>query len=373
MHHALTESDVVKLLSDPSPEHRAATAAKVAGQYDLRQLSDPERRLAEDIFRLMVRDAEVRVREALAHHLKQSRDLPRDVALALARDVASVAVPVLRCSEVLNDADLIEIVRAQDPAKQVAVAARPRLGAAVAEALVDCGSGAAVRTLVENEGAEIPEPALVRVVENYADAAEVMGALAERARLPLSVAERLLAHVSETIGRYLLGRPDLPPALAADLMLQARERAALGLSEEGSTDDTETLVRLLHDNGRLTPSIILRALCMGDITFLETALACLVGIPAVNARALIHDAGPLGLNAIYQRAGLPQSFHEPMRIAIAVAFELNFTGDPCDRERFCRLMMERMLTRCGHLGTLIEAEDVEYLLARLNRLPPPQG
>ena len=60
----LSQSDVARLLSDPTPVNRAETAAKVAGAFNPRRLTDSERALAEEIFRLMVKDAEVRVRQA---------------------------------------------------------------------------------------------------------------------------------------------------------------------------------------------------------------------------------------------------------------------------------------------------------------------
>src|SRR3546814_9519942 len=63
------------------------------------------------IFRRLVADAEVLVRQALAANLKTTADLPHDLAVALARDVDSVSLPVLKYSEVLTDDDLIEIVQ----------------------------------------------------------------------------------------------------------------------------------------------------------------------------------------------------------------------------------------------------------------------
>ena len=58
----------------------------------------------------MIKDAEVRVREALAQNLKENPDLPHDVALSLAQDVDQVALPILQFSDVLTDDDLIEII-----------------------------------------------------------------------------------------------------------------------------------------------------------------------------------------------------------------------------------------------------------------------
>ena len=91
----LTQEDVAKLLSDPSPNTRAETAAKIADDFKAGAMSGAERQLVEKIFHVMVKDAEVRVREALAQNLKESPDIPHDVAVALAQDVEQVALPVL--------------------------------------------------------------------------------------------------------------------------------------------------------------------------------------------------------------------------------------------------------------------------------------
>ncbi len=125
----LTQADVERLLTDSSPDTRARTTAKIAAQFDARTLSPAERRIAEDIFRTLVKDTGILVREALSAHLKSTPDLPHDVALALAKDVDSVALPMLKFSEVLTEEDLIEIVRGQESAKQVAIAQRPTVTA----------------------------------------------------------------------------------------------------------------------------------------------------------------------------------------------------------------------------------------------------
>ena len=108
---SLSRDDVERLLAAPSAEHRAETAAKVAADFGTRVLSASERKLAEDIFRRLARDAELSVREALAANLKENPDVPPDVARRLAADVDSVALPVLQFSAVLSEEDLIAIVR----------------------------------------------------------------------------------------------------------------------------------------------------------------------------------------------------------------------------------------------------------------------
>ena len=365
MDQKLNEEDVKRLLSNPTGDVRAEIADKIASQHE--GLSAGERKLAEDIFRLMVRDAEVRVREALARQLKENPTVPHDVALALARDVEDVSLPMLQFSDVLTDEDLIEIVRSQDPHKQVAVAGRHHVSASLADALVDTGSEDAVATLVSNDGAELTENTLNRVVDRFGESEAVGKSLVERKALPITVAERLMTKVSENLRQHLVARQDLSPEAVAVMMIQARELAVLGLS--GSDSDVVQLIDHLYKVGRLTPSIVLRAVCMGDMTFLEVALAKLAKIKVENCRTLIHDAGKRGFEALFEKAGLPKAFYAAMRAAIDVSYEMEYDGGPNDRERFSRRMIERILTQYGDLGVEFENDDLEYLLAKMNQLP----
>jgi len=361
----LNDEDVARLLANPTAEARAEIAEKIAGQHA--QLSETQRRLAEDIFRLMVKDAEVRVRQALSRQLKENHLVPHDLALSLARDVDAVALPMLQFSEVLTDEDLVEIVKSQSAEKQVAVARRAHVSAQVADALVETHNESAVATLVSNKGAELSEATLQRVVDEYAASDAVGKPLLERGGLPVTVAERLMARVSENLRLALTERDDMSPEMAATLMLQAREMAVLGLAD--SDTDVAKLVDHLYRNGRLTPSIILRAVCMGDMTFFETALAKLARIKLENARTLIHDAGKRGFEALFDKAGMPKAFFRAMRAAIDVTYEMEYDGGPNDRERFSRRMIERILTQYGDLGVEFENDDLEYLLAKMNQLP----
>ena len=112
----LTKDDVARLLADPSPDQRTVLAGKMAHHFDNQKLTASERTLAEDIIRIMAHDAMIRVRQSLADNLKASPNLPRDVALTLARDVEAVAVPFIAMSKALSETDLMELVRTGSPA-----------------------------------------------------------------------------------------------------------------------------------------------------------------------------------------------------------------------------------------------------------------
>jgi uncharacterized protein (DUF2336 family) len=361
----LTEADVVRLLTDPSGDTRAVTAEKIAKELGSAALTDRERQLAIDIVRAMVRDAEVRVREALSRNLKSSHDIPHDVALLLARDVESVALPVLEFSTVLTDADLVDIVRRSNGAKQVAVARRKTVSAPVVAALIDSKNGEAVATLVGNEGADLSEAALQRVLDSYGSEEAVQGSLVHRRDLPITVSERLVAIVSENLREYLVTHHELPAAVATDLVLESRERATVSLLPPGAESaDVEQLVHQLRVNGRLTPSLILRALCMGDMQLFEASLAALARTSMDNARILIHDGGALGLKSLYMRAGLPERLYPAFRVAVDVWGETDFDGLDRDRERHVCRMIERILTQFEDVGQ----DNLDYLLKKLNHL-----
>ena len=222
--HQLSQADVDRLIADPSPENRAAMAAKLANDFDGRKLKDVERKLAEEIFRTLVQDAEVRVREALSLHLKSSPEIPQDVALALANEVDSVALPILQYCEVLSDEDLIDIISAGNVNKQTAVAQRSKVSGQVAGALIDTGNEGVVAKLVVNEGAVLNDAALKKVMTDYAGSEIVSEKLATRSNLPAAVSEQLVTVITRQIQSYLVRRRLAPASLVKTLMPSNRPR-----------------------------------------------------------------------------------------------------------------------------------------------------
>lgn len=362
----LSEADVRRLLNDPSVDARAGTAAKVAEAFDASELSEAERELAREIFRIMAKDAEVMVRSTLAKHLKANPDLPKDVALALARDVEEVSLPVLEFSSVLDDGDLIEIVRSSSADKQRAVARRDSVSRKVANALIDHGKSAGVvAELMNNRSAQLGEAEYAKALKKHGNDPAVANSVASRPQLPITIAERVVNMVSERLREFLLSKHEIAPELATDIILQVRERATVNLlPPDAKSADVVDLCRQLRDNRRLTPSLILRALCTGDLAFFEASLAVLSNTSIVNARMLIHDEGRLGLKTLYGYTSLPLHLYPAFRVAFDVAREAEMDGGENDRQRFAVRVIERILTQFDDLA----ADDLDYLLTKLNQL-----
>jgi uncharacterized protein (DUF2336 family) len=365
----LSQADVARLMTDPTSEARVDAATKVAAEFAGGRLNDKERDIATQILRIMVEDAEPRVREALSRQLKQAPDLPHDVALALAEDVDTVALPMLLFSDLLTDEDLIGILGGASATKQEAVAERRRVSSQVAGALLDTRNEAAVTRLVANEGAELDEAVFGRVMTEYKDNQEIADSILRRPDMPTDLAKQLANALSRKIESYLVEKHELPADAVAALLQQVREGARMELLNQGASDaELERLIEQLQVSDRLTPTLVLRALCMGDMIFFEAAMARLANIPVQNARILIHEKGTLGLESIYLRAALPERFFATVQAGVEVAKETGFVGDQDSRRRYVRRLLERMVTEWADPGEGGGEDDIAQLMTRLQQL-----
>ncbi|MCC7268211.1 MAG: DUF2336 domain-containing protein [Caulobacteraceae bacterium] len=362
---ALTDEDIRALIKSANVDERAMIAHKLCRTIDREKLSDEDREKAHEILRVMAADAAELVRRALAVTLRSSPLVPRDVALKLARDVESIALPVLNFSPAFNDEDLVEIVRLADPVRQVAVAQRPQLSEKVTGAIVEYGAEAAVETACANDNARFAERSLQGVIARFERSERVLAAVAYRQVLPMSVTERLIDMVGDELRDHLLNHQAVSPELALQIALGAKERATIDLVDQaGRASDIRAFVSHLNRAGRLSPSLLLRAAAHGHFTFLDWGVAELAGVPHHRTWLMIHDAGPLGLRAIYERAGLPARLFAAFRAAVDTFHALEGEAVDASPERFQQLMLQRYMTQ----GQLPGREDVDYLLDKMDRV-----
>ncbi len=359
----LTEADLQGLLRDRPDEERALSAVKLCRRIGVGVLSEEERLAAEQIMMLLAEDAAVSVRKALATTLQNSPNLPPAVAKKLIDDLDEIACPVLEHSPVLSDEDLIAILRAGDMAKQYAIAGRETLHSDVVDVLTEVGAVDSLARAASNDGADFSEGAMVRALERFPKASILADAFVNRSHLPITIVETLVSSVSDMALLRLSRRHALPPSLAVELAEGGRERATIDLLDQaGCAREMTRFVQQLQLNGRLTPSLVIRGVCMGHVRFFEHAVAELAGIAHTAAWMMVHDAGPLGLRAVFDRAGLPRELFPAARVAIDTYHEIQLEGGAADRLRITQRMIERVLTRRHALPE----DSVTYLLDKLD-------
>jgi len=363
MRSKLTDSDIRTLIKGPTEEDRAQAAHKICRCIDEIDLVAEDRAHAESIIAIMAQDAAILVRRALSVALKNSPKLPRDIANKLARDIESVALPVILNSPTLTDSDLVEIVRTCPPSKQVAVASRERVSTTVTGAIAQFGAPQAVERALANDNAIFNEQGLDTALVRFADLSEITTAMVHRNVLPVSITEKLVSLVTGELFDHLVNNHELPPQLAIELAMGARERATIDIVEQASRqNDLASFVQQLSLNGRLTPSLIMRGLCLGHMEFVEHAMAELGGLTHQRTWLMVHDSGPLGLKAAFDRAGLPPRLFPSFRAAVDVYHQMEREGGVHDRIVFRRRMLERTLT----LFQSIPKDDLDYLLEKLD-------
>ncbi|MDJ0936559.1 MAG: DUF2336 domain-containing protein [Kiloniellales bacterium] len=320
----LTPEGVQAFLENPSPEARAEAAAVIAREYAQGGFSDSEMELANTILETLAVEGEDLVREALSEHLKDCETLPVNLVRQLARDsVESVAVPILRCATALEDDDLMEIAGAGQVAQLIAIAKRDELTPEVAEALLESRNEKVIGALLGNKGADLPEPLLNRIIDEFGTFTSFHALLVDRPFLPLTVIARVLLLIPEEMKERLLERHELNAKFAQLLTRVSQENSiSRDANKAPKAVEAPKLVQVLSQKDGLTPVLILRALLTGDLEFFESAMAVRTQMTVEPAKTLIYSSSEKGFKGLYTRANLPSELMRAFRIALDYIAEI---------------------------------------------------
>jgi uncharacterized protein (DUF2336 family) len=355
---------LVKLQQEPSAEARAAVAKEIGKDYSARLYNRTEEDIAEQIFRLLSRDVEIIVRKALAEEICNSLDLPRDIALKLAHDVEEVSVPFLKHTASLSEDDLIEVVISTKKAAILqAIAGRESISQELSSALLYRNDIEVIRTLAHNKNATLHPEDITDLLSNKTVLSDesVLDALVERGGLPVTVVEKLFNVVSDTLKKQLTETYHLTRHVAEDSVRTARELVTLGIAGNRSAN-VEKLVEQLHAKKRLTFSIVIRALCNGDLRFFEASMARLANVPTMNARILIMDPGPLGFKSLYQATPMPAGFMAASKAILDIVMESTDFGRTARKD-----IRQRIVERLMENNMADHIDNLDYMVALLGR------
>jgi uncharacterized protein (DUF2336 family) len=352
------------VFSSATPKVKTDTAVAVAREFASGTMTQRERVIAAGILRLMARDIEVRVRQAVARHIKACPYIPEDLARALANDVETVALPIIQYASVLGEADLIAIIDSGSVDKQIAVAKRKTVSEPVSDALVDAGNAKVVGTLLANHGAEIAERSYGKVLDRFAGDARIQELMVERPTLPLATTERLIASVSIELRERVLSRHGFDGALADELIRHGREGALTrSVAADRKAAEVEGLIDRLKGKGDLTPTLVLRALCEGDLNLFEAAMAAMAEMSIDNTRAFLHQRGPGGLRMVFRNTGMPQPVFRPIQLAIEEVGALRAITPEAAADEISGRIVERLVTEYEGLPE----GGLEPLMSELSR------
>jgi uncharacterized protein (DUF2336 family) len=344
---------------------RGLLATKIAVDYRTGHFTPVESDIANDIFRILLRDVETRIRAGISEQLAHCPQAPHDIILALAQDEAEVASPVLEFSSVLTESDLISIVRStHEVLKLRAVARREQVSETLADSLIDTSHELVLGDLFANQGASLSEEKMLEAWEAIAGSEPLLATLVHRGGLPLVVAEKVFFAVSNDLKRELVGRYKFSTPVVHKAVSDIREWEMLGIIPADASADpyddeqVEALVDELYAQQRLSHSLLIRALCAGNLNVFEAGLARLAGVPRVNGRILLLDPGEMGFRGIYKAAGMPEGFFDAVQALLRISLEETEYGR-IRRPDFRKRVIDRIYAGQYHRTI----ENMEYLLS----------
>lgn len=363
----LNSQDIQDLSRAPRPEVKGAVAQKVTAYYNGTTVTPTGMKLAEDIFRIMIRDVELKVRQILAESLKNCHHLPEDIVDSVIRDTDSVALPFIKYYTDLNNEDLIKILNIPSINKQKAVAQRLNLPDEISRYIVEKCPEEVVGVLISNETANIHEKTYNSILEKYRESEEIQKRLVLRTELPTSVIEKIANSLSEELKKRLILSHNLPTDLAADIVEEVKEKTTLKISEEYSSDkQIEELVHQLYTSNRLTPNLVVRSICMGDLKFFEYALVYLSNTPIVEVRKILFNTSvDFMIRNLLRKAYIPKAMFPAVFSALKVIKEIRFDCRRTGRNNFAHKVIERILTYSTGQDELSE-EDINYLVSKIS-------
>jgi uncharacterized protein (DUF2336 family) len=264
-------------------------------------------------------DAVAEIRATIAEAVKDLPDAPRELVLALAadRDIR-VADPVIRLSPLLTDIDLLALVDAP-PVKETltAIARRPEISEAVADALVAAGDAQAIVALLRNQTAAIRESTLDTLVVQAAEHTAWQEPLVRRPSLPPRAAVALAGFIADELLAPLVTRADLPAPVAAQVRAAVAIRLAGAPRAGEGAEDAAARADILLRAGALNDTVMLRAAHAGEIVFVASALAALSQMPRSAVDQAIATRCAKSVAGMCRRAGLAAATAEAVAALLA--------------------------------------------------------
>ena len=363
----INQEDLIALSRNPSLEVKSSTVEKVAEYYSNSRLTDKGLKLAEDIFRIIVEDVEVKVREILSNSLKKSKNIPRDIIEKIISDKNSVAVPFIKHYEQLDAQDLIKIIDSQNPEKQKAVAIRKDIPEEISEIIVQKCPEEIVGVLISNDTAKIFEKTYDSIINKYSNSENIKQRLVYRSELPVTVIEKIVNFLSEELKKRLVLTHNLPNNLATNLIEEVKEKATLQISENYSSDSQiRELVHQLYTSNRLTASLVVRAVCMGDLRFFEYSLVYLAKTPINEVSHVLFDTdADFMVRNLLRKAEIPTNMFPAVFSALNVIKDIRFDYVTNDHANFSHKVIERILSY-ESASEDMSKEDINYLISKID-------
>ncbi len=304
------------------------------------------------------------VRVLLAEFLVDCQQLHPDILFSIVADDEDISLPFLAGTPALDRLRALAILKVGDKARQLVLAGRADLSEDEISFIADeCDSEVCV-VLLDNDEIEVDVADYRRLYVRFRQVPEVIEQLLQRNDLPLEVRILQAKKASSNVQRLMAERGWIPANDAEKIIIDAEETTLLRILSKARETEIDGLIPFLAKKSLLTPSIILRAACAGDMRVVSRALSYLSSTPLKKVERLIADRAVVGLKGIYNKSGLPKNCFHIVRAAVDVAGDVRQAPTGARRLRFGPAMIECLMTRYNS----ISAQEKSVLLEIIAQL-----
>ncbi len=304
------DSDALLTLArDRSQEGRKRLSAAISdifgGTSDA--LSDRERLLMLEILKDLIGSCERNVRKSIAEKLASASDVPHKLALELANDEAEIAFPILSQSNVLQDEDLIEVIRNRTVQHQLAVAIRNPVNVDVSDALVESGHEEVITRLLTNKAAKISDTTIEYLVDQSERVKSYQDPILHRDDLDPKLAQRMFLWVSAALRQHIIENYDVDMTLIDDILERSALEIFTSIELKGKAASTaRRLADALAEEGQATTEMMVMALECGEVALFVSMLQRETGLRENLLTRFISEPTGEGLTTVARAIGIPK-------------------------------------------------------------------
>jgi uncharacterized protein (DUF2336 family) len=232
-----------------SKDRRVDTLRRITDLFvaEADRLNDKQIEVFDELLGHLIKRIESKALAELSRRIGPINQAPLEVVRRLARDDnIVVAEPVLTQSPRLTDNDLIEIVNTKTQAHLLAISARPKIGEAVTDVLLQRGDSDVYHKLVDNSGANFSEGGFAKLVKHSERDETLAEKVGLRLDIPLRLFRELLLRATEAVRSRLL-------ALAGPERSEQITQVLAGIS---AIEDHEVTARNQHDYSQAQAKVL---------------------------------------------------------------------------------------------------------------------
>jgi uncharacterized protein (DUF2336 family) len=306
-------------------------------------------------------DVERTVRVVLADELSSVENLNQDLIFAVIADEDAIALPFLATTPSLNSWHMQAILRVGDEARQRTVASRADISVEAVGFIVRAGSTTAVAALLNNAKAKLSPADLNQIYTRLGQSGDVVDRLLERDDLPIDIRITQAKRAAVRMRQLMAERGWMPANDANDLVADAEEGAVMHVLKQAAMAERSFGMQFLASQNMLTPSLIVRAACLGHMDVVAAALGHLSGQLPERVYDLMVMRGAAGVKSMLNRSMLPTGCHAIISCASEVAAQAREEDVRLNADNFGRRLLEVLMLQFGGLGVRDQAKLMDYV------------